>query len=147
MHILVATMADAPSIIDLLRRQLEEHAVVLSADRLVAAVDAVFADVRRGVFLLAMNDTTAIGISYVSFAWSIEYGGASARLEELYVLPRWRARGVGTLLLQASIERATSSGCNVVDLEVQRGQERAGNLYARHGFAQLPRTRWLKQLC
>jgi GNAT superfamily N-acetyltransferase len=147
MRIVVPTRADAPSVIDLLRRQLDEHAIVLSADRLVAAVEAVFADVRRGAFLLAMEDATAIGIAYVSFAWSIEHGGQSARLEELYVVPAQRARGVGALLLRAALERATSAGCNVVDLEVQEGHERAGNLYARHGFARLPRTRWLKHMC
>lgn len=146
MRILVATTADAPPVIELLRRQLEEHAIALSTDRLAAAVDAVFDDARRGAFLLAMKDAIAIGIAYLSFAWSIEYGGSAARLEELYVVPAWRARGVGALLLQAALERATSFGCSVVELEVQEGHERAGNLYARHGFARLPRTRWLKQL-
>jgi GNAT superfamily N-acetyltransferase len=146
MRILAAEVADAPPVLELLRRQLDEHGIVLSPDRLAAAVDAVFSDVRRGVFLLARNDSAPIGVAYLSFAWSIEYGGQAARLEELYVDPAWRARGVGALLLQAAVEQATSRDCNVVDLEVQEGHERAGNLYGRHGFARLPRTRWLKQL-
>jgi GNAT superfamily N-acetyltransferase len=94
-----------------------------------------------------MSDTTPIGVAYLSFAWTIEHGGVLARLEELYVLPTWRSQGVGSLLLQAALDRAVSHGCNAIDLEIQTGHERASRLYARHGFNQLPRTRWLRHLC
>ena len=147
MRIIEATVADRPSVVGLLRLQLDEHGVALSADQLGVAVDAVFSDMKRGCLLLAMTEATAAGIAYLSFAWSIEYGGNTARLEELYVLPSHRAQGVGAQLLQAALDHAKSCGCNVVDLEVQSDHDRAGRLYARHGFERLPRTRWLKQLC
>ncbi len=131
---------------DLLARQLDEHDIAIEGDALLAAIDGVLTDERRGLLLLAEHEGQAIGVAYVSLTWSIEHGGKSSWLEELYVLPEWRGRGVGTSMLESVLEEARRHGCAAVDLEVESAHERAAHLYSRHGFARHSRTRWVKVL-
>jgi GNAT superfamily N-acetyltransferase len=125
---------------------MQEHDIEIAGPALLAAIDGVFADDRRGFFLLALRDAEPAGVVYVSLTWSVEHGGQSAWLEELYVLPHWRDQGVGTALLNSAIEEARLRGCAALDLEVESAHSRAENLYARHGFTRHSRTRWVKHL-
>jgi GNAT superfamily N-acetyltransferase len=145
-QIVPAAAADRSVVADLLARQLDEHAIEIQDDALLAAIDGVLTDERRGFLLLAKDAGRAIGVAYVSLTWSIEHGGKSSWLEELYVLPEWRGRGVGTSMLESVIEEARRRACAAVDLEVESAHERAERLYARHGFARHSRTRWVKAL-
>lgn len=136
----------APDICRLLADQLAEHHVVIARDDLAAAVAGVLDVPRRGFFLVAEQDGQCIGVAYVSFIWALEHGGQAAWLEELYVLPERRAGGTGTRLLEAVIESARAAGCAALDLEIDADHERVGSLYARHGFATLPRRRVVRRL-
>jgi GNAT superfamily N-acetyltransferase len=144
--IVLAAATDRLVIADLLARQLDEHAIEIEHEALLAAIDGVFADVRRGFLLLAKREAEALGVAYVSLTWSIEHGGKSAWLEELYVLPQWRSEGIGASLLDRMLEEAGRRGCAAVDLEVEVAHARAAHLYARNGFRQHSRTRWVKIL-
>lgn len=145
-HIAPPAMSDRSAVADLLARQLDEHDIPIESEALLAAIDGILADERRGLLLLAKHEGQAIGVAYVSLTWSIEHGGQSSWLEELYVLPEWREHGVGTSMLESVLEEARRRGCAAVDLEVESAHERASRLYARHGFARHSRTRWVKVL-
>src|SRR5262249_8508137 len=67
-----------------------------------------------------------------------------AWLEELYVEPAARGRGLGSALLRAACDAAAAAGARAVDLEVERSHERAAALYRREGFRPLERTHWVK---
>ena len=140
-----AGAADRGEVVSLLRAQLDEHDIALDEARLGAAVDGVFADASRGLVLLARRGGGAIGFAYVSFNWSLEHGGRSAWLDELYVAPAERERGVGRRLLLAACDAAEAAGCAAVDLEVEASHARAEHLYAREGFSPHTRRRWVRR--
>lgn len=140
------TASERSVVVDLLARQLQEHAIEIRRDALLAAIDGVFADERRGFLLVAKHDGQVVGVAYVSLTWSLEHGGKSAWLEELYVLPEWRDRGVGAVVLDCALEQVRLRGGAAVDLEVDSAHARASHLYARHGFVRHSRTRWVKIL-
>ena len=54
-------------------------------------------------------------------ACGLEHCGFVSSLEELYVMPGWRQKGVGTALLTAVFDRATSAGMTAIELEVGVG--------------------------
>jgi GNAT superfamily N-acetyltransferase len=137
-----ATPTDRDVTVALLLAQMRDHEIPTPAPRLAAAFDHVVADAARGAILIAWEDQRAIGLAALSFAFPIELGERTAWLEELYVEPASRARGVGTALLRAALEIATNAGAVAVDLEIVTGHERAERLYARFGFKPLPRTHW-----
>lgn len=145
-EISVAAPTDRPHLLRLLRAQLAEHDIRISPARLGAAVDAALRDSRLGMFLLARARKRAIGVAYLSFQWTLEHGGKCAWLEELYVAPPFRERGMGSLLLAKVSECAREHGCAAVDLEVESDHRRAERLYRRHGFRPHRRRRWVRVL-
>jgi GNAT superfamily N-acetyltransferase len=77
-------------------------------------------------------DGNPVGVAYASCLLSLEHGGFSGWLEELYVLPEWRGRGIGSCLIAEVITRAKELGWRAIDLEVDVGHQRAISLYTRY---------------
>ena len=76
----------------------------------------------------------------------MEHCGLVAWLEELYVTPDCRHRGIGTALMTEVLKRARDAGIVAIDLEVDARQSRAIPFYQRIGFRPLNRSRWVKEL-
>lgn len=142
-----ATRADLEAVVALLSAQLGEHDVQIPDAVLTAAVRGSIDDAGgRGRILVAREDGALVGVAALSYQWTLEHGGRSAWLEELYVVPGGRGRRVGERLLHAALAAAANDGAAAVDLEVQAGHERVERLYRREGFSPLPRARWVRRL-
>jgi GNAT superfamily N-acetyltransferase len=126
---------------------MSEHEVAIERASLELAVRGVLEDSRRGAIVIALSEEEVmIGIACLSFLWTLEHGGASAWLDELYVLPEHRERGVGSLLLGHATGVARAAGCRAIDLEVERDHARVVSLYTRNGFLPHTRVRFVKTL-
>jgi len=66
---------------------------------------------------------------------SVEFGGRSAFLDELYVKPSSRGRGVGSIALRLLQSACRKMGARSLALEVHLENARAEALYRREGFA------------
>lgn len=67
--------------------------------------------------------------------WPWVYGdGGNAYIEELYVVPERRGRGLGRALLEAAIELARDRGAEHIDLTTGEGDTAARSLYESAGF-------------
>lgn len=77
-----------------------------------------------------------IGYALLASFWSNEWGGEICIVDELYVLPAHRGRGVGTALFESiSTDRALWDPPPVaLELEVTPSNTRARALYERLGF-------------
>lgn len=146
MRIRRAEFADLEAVYALLAGQFREHRIPFTPEALREAISGVFAEDGRGWFLLAQEGEQAIGLAAVSLVWTLEHGGKSAWLDELYVRPENRSSGVGRALLQAVIAQAREEGNAALDLEVDHEHNRAEELYKREGFERLPRARWVRRL-
>lgn len=141
-----AVADEAAAVSALLTHQLAEHELPADPSLVAGAVAGILSDERTGFLLVARSVGVAVGVAYVAMIWSLEHGGLSAWLEELYVLPAWRGRGVGADLVRASLVQARARGCLMMDLEVTENHARAARLYEREGFEALPRGRWVRRL-
>ena len=141
-----ATLADKDVLLDLMQKQFLEHEIPHSAGILEAAIREMITRDSLGIILVARDDDHVIGLAAIPFAWTLEHGGKSAWLDELYVLPEHRGAGVGGLLVDSVLVEAEKEGCIAVDLEVEAEHQRVEQLYARKGFRRLDRSRWVKQI-
>jgi GNAT superfamily N-acetyltransferase len=144
--VLRANLADRDDLLELLAAQLTEHAIKFEPKKLASAIDGALKDAERGIFVVARAEEVAVGAAYLSFTWSLEHTGKSCWLEELYVTPDRRGKGIGTRLLKTAIDHAREMGCAAMDLEVESKQSRAAHLYEREGFRVHSRARWVKPL-
>jgi ribosomal protein S18 acetylase RimI-like enzyme len=86
-----------------------------------------------GRVLLMFEEEELSGYSVLVHHWSNEYGGIIVLLDELYVKPASRHRGLARGLLEM-IKRERPWNASAVLLEVSRSNKRAQRLYESVGF-------------
>ena len=91
--------------------------------------------------LLASGNITVLvggegpyGLAVLRFRPSIWTKGLDCYLEELYVVPERRGRGLGRALMEAAIDTARASGATHMDLGTSEDDVAARNLYESLGF-------------
>lgn len=75
-----------------------------------------------------------IGYIVITFGWSVEYGGLDGYVDELYVRPAVRGRGIATEVLTELPKSLAGVGMRAISLEVDRDNETAQQLYLRTRF-------------
>lgn len=133
---------DLNAVVALLDAQLKEHEIQTPREALERVARTVIEDARHGFILVAVHEASAAGLAYAAAHLSAEHGGTIGWLEELYVAPAWRGRGVGSALLRDVLSRARQLKWRGVELEVVAGHERAVPLYERAGFSAANRARF-----
>lgn len=76
-----------------------------------------------------------IGYVVITFGWSVEFGGLDAIIDELYIRPGVRGRGIASEALIALPRALAGGGLRAVHLEVDKTNEKALKLYKRAGFS------------
>jgi len=84
--------------------------------------------------LFAYDDAAAVGAAVCVWGFSTFAGRPSLNIHDFAVLPEWRGRGVGSLLLAAIERRARDTGACKLTLEVHDSNTGAKRLYQRSGF-------------
>ncbi len=84
--------------------------------------------------LLARHSEEFVGVAVCFLGFSTFSAQPLLNLHDLAVLPAYRGRGIGRLLLAAVEERARQRGCCKVTLEVRDDNAIARALYRRSGY-------------
>lgn len=87
----------------------------------------------EAVFLLAGEGPD--GIAQMRFFPSLWSSGPSVYLEELYVVPALRGRGIGRALLESAMQAAREGGATHMDLNTGETDTAARALYESVGFS------------
>jgi GNAT superfamily N-acetyltransferase len=89
--------------------------------------------------LAARAEGRVVGVAVLAYRLSISAGGLFASVEDLYVEPDARRRGVGRALLEAVGERCAASGVSYVEAQVE--DEETTAFYAAVGYEEEPGVR------
>jgi GNAT superfamily N-acetyltransferase len=96
--------------------------------------------------IYSMSDANrTIAYLVICFDYSLEYRGKGAWVDELFVEPDHRQRGIGAYLLDLAESTSREHGAQFLHLEVGHGN-RAIELYRRRGFVDHKRYLMTKQL-
>lgn len=114
-------------------------------ERLAAEVTATRADIARALAgdppaaqcLLAEADGEAVGFALFFHNFSTFTGKRGLYLEDLFVRPRWRGRGIGRRLLARLARIAVERGCARFDWAVLDWNEPAIRFYESLGARQM----------
>jgi GNAT superfamily N-acetyltransferase len=125
---------DVPAILDLIKG-LAEY------ERMAADVVATETSLQTWLFgprpvaetVLARRDGLAIGFALFFHNFSTFLGRPGLYLEDLYVVPGWRGRGVGRRLLAHVARLAVQRGCGRMEWSVLEWNEAAISFYQRAG--------------
>jgi ribosomal protein S18 acetylase RimI-like enzyme len=86
------------------------------------------------------------GYVILTLGYSFEYGGRDAFVDELYVVPEMRGRGLGKAALTCLEQAARDYGVQAVHLEVSFENKAALEVYRRSGFRDHDRRLMTKRL-
>jgi ribosomal protein S18 acetylase RimI-like enzyme len=145
-HVRRAGAADHAVLARLMTAQLVEHDLPADAARVNRGLDVALAPDSPAWLFLAEDQGAALGVMLAQRCASVEKGGLGLWIEELYVVPAARRRGVARALLQHVIDAAPALGIVSLDLEVVKSQSAALALYPALGFKRVDRLRFTRDL-
>ena len=136
-----ATGADRDVAHRLLTAQLVEHHLPADPEGIRRGIDAALLAHSPAWLWLAEREGSAVGVFLANRIVSVEKGGHSLWVEELYVVPEERRTSVARALLARIRDEARKEGIRAIDLEVVPAQAAALALYDALGFEKVDRLR------
>lgn len=128
----VATVHDAGAVAELLDAFNREFATPTPG---VATLTARLVRLLAGPAMFAMlSGEPPVAVALVSLRPNVWYEGPAALLDELYVAPDRRNRGIGTELLTSVESEARGRGSEVLEINVDGQDTDARRFYRRHGY-------------
>ncbi len=130
----LAAQHDVPLATELMREFYAESGYRLDADRAAAALAALAAEPALGRLWLIEDAREPVGYVALCFGWSLEYHGRDAFVDDLYLRPAARGKGLGSRALEAVAAESVALGVHALHLEVERVNAPAQALYRKLGF-------------
>jgi len=103
-------------------------------DRIVVLLQKFVARPEQGCCWVAGSKGVPRGYLLATFLFSLEFGGTMAEIDELFVLPEFRADGLGSRLVEKAVTQMQRSGLVHVQLQLGARNLRAREFYRRQGF-------------
>lgn len=85
--------------------------------------------------VVLLSGEPAVGVAVATLRPHVWYDGPVAVLDELYVAPALRGRGLGSRLLAATESEVRRRGGELLEINVDADDTGARRFYVRHGYA------------
>lgn len=131
-----AVSGDVSVLVDLMADFYAESGYALNRDHASQAFQAILDDERLGRIWLIEADRRAVGHVVLTLKYAMEYGGTLACVDDLYVRPEWRNRGLSTRALQEVRAFCETAGVRAMTVEVAYDNQPAQKVYRRIGFGE-----------
>ena len=137
---------DTPRIVPLIQAQVAASGrQAPDPDKLVELVHALLIS-QFSDFLLAEVDGQALGVMQINYRLSTWEVAPYAAIEDFYLAPQLRGRGVGPRMLDYACARAEARGSAFVEAALRPEERAARRLYQQFGFSDTPRGVWRRDL-
>ncbi|WP_299614440.1 N-acetyltransferase [uncultured Tateyamaria sp.] len=111
-----------------------EEGIDLAPDARAAGIQPLLGGIPHGAVYLIGPPRAPIGYVVVTFGWSIEFGGMDGFVDEIFIRPGVRGRGIATEVLLSLPRALGEAGVKALHLEVGADNVTAQRLYTRAGF-------------
>jgi ribosomal protein S18 acetylase RimI-like enzyme len=102
-------------------------------------------DPEKGRILMIKTDNSIIGYAILVFCWNIEYGGKILIIDDLYIKPQWRNKGLASQFFYY-LTKEYKSKVVALKLEVSPSNSDAQRLYIRNGFTTAHNIHMMKMI-
>lgn len=111
-----------------------EAAISLTDEARQNGVFPLLDGIPHGVIYLIGPARAPIGYIVISFGWSLEFGGMDGFIDEIYIRPGVRKRGIASEVLQSLPRALSGAGLKALHIEIDRTAQTGQTLYRKAGF-------------
>lgn len=130
----LCTPEDAPRLLPLIAAFHGEYGLDLDDAHREAAVMPLLEGSPHGAVWLIGPTRAPVGYIVICFGWAIELGGLDGFVDELYIRPPVRGRGLATEALSALSKQLATNGMKALHMEVDREDAPVVDFYRRRGY-------------
>ncbi len=135
-NIRLAATGDIPALLALVRRYWDFEGIEgFTALRIELVLQRLLADPRLGMVWVAESDGQLQGYLIAVLVLSVEHQGVMAEIDELFVMPEARSRGVGGRLLAVAERALAAKGCVRLQLQLGLANAHGRAFYEHRGYA------------
>jgi GNAT superfamily N-acetyltransferase len=131
-----AVTADIPTLVAMMSEFYSEGGYDLDRAHAEGAFASILSDERLGYVWLIEKEAKVAGYVVLTLKFGMEYGGTMACVDDLFVVPQSRNRGLSTAALIEIREFCTEMGIRAMTVEVGYGNAPAQAVYRRVGFTE-----------
>ena len=140
-----ATLTDMSLLVDLMQDFYREADYALDRAWAAAAFSALLNDSRQGGAWLAMEGELPVGYIVLTVRFSMEFGGLDGFVDDLFVRPPYRRRGIASDLLDTVAAEGERRGLLALHVETAANSP-AAMLYQKLGWRDCQRVLLTRQL-
>ncbi len=111
-----------------------ESSFELDKAKAARAIESLIATPHYGILFVIDVEGRPAGYTALTFGFSLEFNGLDGIIDDLYLAPSFRDKGIGSQVVELVLEAAREEGLNAVHLEVEHSNKRAQKVYFRAGF-------------
>lgn len=130
----VATLTDIDALVRLMQQFYAEADFVLSEHAASRTFEALLDDSRLGQVWMIEDDGHPAGFVVLTVCFSMEYGGLRGFIDDFYVAPQYRRRGLGHAALEEVKRACRRRGVRALHVETGPDNEAALSAYRSVGF-------------
>ena len=125
---------DSTALLTMVAQFHQEIGIETTEDEREASVMPILEGTPLAVAYLFGPKNASVGYLIISFGWSLELGGMDGFLDEIWIRPNVRKRGLAQEALNSVIGALKGAGLKAIHLEVNRNDGTTQSLYRRLGF-------------
>jgi ribosomal protein S18 acetylase RimI-like enzyme len=134
-EIKIASIEDLEIILPLVRAFHEFEDLRITEEQRKNSITALLANLKLGGIWLTYANSQPVGYIALCIGYSIEFAGKDAFIDEFYIRPEFRGKGLGKQTLEFIKIAAKDLEIRAIHLEVARTNTYAHKLYASANFA------------
>jgi GNAT superfamily N-acetyltransferase len=120
--------------------------IPLNRKSLSKGLDAMLRNPSQGQSWLMESHKAPVGYAVLTYNFDLEYGGVEGMLTDLYVSPRFRMKGIGSLALYEIEDYCRERGIRTIELQILNHNKSAEKFYKNAGFRTLARKVMILQV-
>lgn len=135
----LASLPDVPDLVALMGAFYAESGYPLPVSQATRTFERLLSQPAHGAIWLMVADDQPAGFVVLTVAFSMEYGGLRGFVDDLFVAPAFRTRGLASEALGVVRHACEARGVRALLVETSLANEQAVRVYTRAGFTETGR--------
>ncbi len=135
-----AGLDDIETLVQMMNHAHEEAGFRLDIKSAKSAFAKIINDRKRGAAWIARCNRTPLGYIVLTFKFAMESGSTDAFIDDIFVEPPFRRRGIGSALILKAVGEARRNGVGALHVETGADDNQAQAFYLKCGLQNRART-------